>query len=433
MLRRVRIRGYKSLRDVEVRFDHPLTVIMGANASGKSNLFDALALLSRMVKRQTLQEAFEKREHRGSHFEAFSFDEEGIEGLLKKSSAELSIEIDFELSPDIIELANQQSKSGIPYGVISNKPKANATGTNDELGRFLRYMVAIQIATASGDLLVARERLSLLNADLTPKQGQDVIAERIFFHQIMIDGHGSIGSGTHTVRQDATLFSQQIYPIHLINTAFQEISRWRFYDLEPKAMREPIGLRNVTAISSNGDNLPAFFNTMKVDRPRYFESIQRALHLLIPEIETFDVKRDPDGYLHLVVREHATEYSSRVISDGTLRVLALLALTNPLEPATLLGIEEPENGVDPHRLRFIADLLKTTTEQRGTQVLVNTHSPLLPRYFSEDELISCWRVGGETIFEPAKTSGLWRDALAVERRLSTSDEDEQAAPLTTSS
>ena len=46
MIRRVKIQGYKSLKDIEVELQ-PLTVIIGPNAAGKSNLFDALGLLSR--------------------------------------------------------------------------------------------------------------------------------------------------------------------------------------------------------------------------------------------------------------------------------------------------------------------------------------------------------------------------------------------------
>ena len=56
MIRRVKVQGYKSLKDIEVEL-RPLTVIFGPNAAGKSNLFDALALLSRMVTQRTLREA----------------------------------------------------------------------------------------------------------------------------------------------------------------------------------------------------------------------------------------------------------------------------------------------------------------------------------------------------------------------------------------
>src|SRR5579872_3613376 len=57
MLKRVKIRGYKSLVDVEVHLQ-PLSVFFGPNASGKSNFLDALQLLSRIATSNNLNDAF---------------------------------------------------------------------------------------------------------------------------------------------------------------------------------------------------------------------------------------------------------------------------------------------------------------------------------------------------------------------------------------
>ncbi len=48
MIRRIKVQGYKSLQDIDIKLE-PLTVILGPNAAGKSNLLDALALMSRMA------------------------------------------------------------------------------------------------------------------------------------------------------------------------------------------------------------------------------------------------------------------------------------------------------------------------------------------------------------------------------------------------
>jgi len=79
MIRRVRIDGYKSLQNIELELSQ-LTLIIGPNATGKSNLFDALRLLSRIVMSRSLQEAFD--EHRGDPIEAFSYSGGGLEALL---------------------------------------------------------------------------------------------------------------------------------------------------------------------------------------------------------------------------------------------------------------------------------------------------------------------------------------------------------------
>jgi AAA15 family ATPase/GTPase len=102
MLKRAHIIGYKSLRDAEIVFADPLSLILGPNAAGKTNLLDALSLLSRIMKVRSIKEAFEQ-EHRGSYLEAFSLDESGIAGLMAHPEREMRFEIDVELSPHTIQ------------------------------------------------------------------------------------------------------------------------------------------------------------------------------------------------------------------------------------------------------------------------------------------------------------------------------------------
>ena len=82
MLKRIEIKGYKSLVDVKVDLE-PLVVLFGPNGAGKSNFLDALQLLSRMATSSTLMAAFEPP-YRGKPLESFSFNQEGIPGLLKR-------------------------------------------------------------------------------------------------------------------------------------------------------------------------------------------------------------------------------------------------------------------------------------------------------------------------------------------------------------
>ena len=58
MLKRVHVKGYKSLADVEVTLE-TLTVLFGPNAAGKSNFLDALQLLTRLGTSRTLKDAFD--------------------------------------------------------------------------------------------------------------------------------------------------------------------------------------------------------------------------------------------------------------------------------------------------------------------------------------------------------------------------------------
>ena len=80
--------------------------------------------------------------------------------------------------------------------------------------------------------------------------------------------------------------------------------------------------------------------------------------------------------------------------------MGLLAINSALTPATVVGYEEPENGVHPRRLKLIADMLKNTAEATETQFLINTHSPEFAEFFGAYEgLINCRRDGACTIYD----------------------------------
>jgi predicted ATPase len=104
------------------------------------------------------------------------------------------------------------------------------------------------------------------------------------------------------------------------------------------------------------------------------------------------------------------EFSAKVVSEGTLRLLGLMAILTHRSHASVVALEEPENGVHPRRLQLIAKILQYASEHR--QILINTHSPILPDYFEESEdiaFVSCEKKKGSTIFSPLELTGLFRE------------------------
>jgi len=80
MLTRLKVRGFKSLLDVDVQLA-PLVVVLGPNAAGKSNFLEALLLLSHLVTERTLSDAF-GAQLRGYPLEAFHLPEVGASGAV---------------------------------------------------------------------------------------------------------------------------------------------------------------------------------------------------------------------------------------------------------------------------------------------------------------------------------------------------------------
>ena len=93
-----------------------------------------------------------------------------------------------------------------------------------------------------------------------------------------------------------------------------------------------------------------------------------------------------------------TPISVGVLSEGTLRILGLLALASVKEAPSLIGIEEPENGIHPHRLDLIALLLQERASD-DTQVIATTHSPTLVDLIPQKSLYTFDKVNGKTAIE----------------------------------
>lgn len=131
MLTRLSVRRFKSLREVDVDLAR-LVVVFGPNAAGKSNLLEAILLLSRLVRERTIADAFDGAV-RGYPLEAFTFGAGGMEGLLAQAEATL------ELGADV--------------------------GAGAEA---LRYDVEVAIRPATGELALTNERLSRASPKAKP-------------------------------------------------------------------------------------------------------------------------------------------------------------------------------------------------------------------------------------------------------------------------
>ncbi|MFZ4439834.1 MAG: AAA family ATPase [Syntrophales bacterium] len=405
MLKRIKIRNYKSFQDIDITLN-PLTVLFGPNAAGKSNFLDALQLLSRIATSRTLKEAFDPP-YRGKPLESFSFGENGLKGLLNRETLSFSIEADIEISQSVAKFVNHQilemKKSKTPDG------KATAGATNQSFVREknLRYRIEIEILPKSGILRISDEYLAALN-----DYGEIAKNRKPFFEKVKNRLHLRMEGQAHPVYYDQyldhSLLSMPLYPPHYPHVVAmrQELASWFFFYFEPRErMRAPSAVKEVRHIGMMGEDLAAFLNTLRALDERQFKAVEKALHLIIPTVNGIDVGVNDLGEVELKLIEGKTPIPSRLLSEGTLRILGLLALGGAKEPPALLGFEEPENGIHPRRIRMIADLLKNRTASGETQLIVTTHSPILPDMLSDENLFVCLKERSQTAIKPFSTWG----------------------------
>ena len=163
-----------------------------------------------------------------------------------------------------------------------------------------------------------------------------------------------------------------------IESCRREFEGWRIYYLDPRvAMRTARPPADVQDIGLLGENIAPYLYRLRAEHPKHFAAVKRTLRSLIPSVDELGVDLDEKrGTLDIQVRQAGADFSSRIISEGTLRMLALCSIAANPWTKGLVAFEEPENGVHPRRLELIADLLVSLSIQQKRQVVVTTHSAL---------------------------------------------------------
>lgn len=404
MITKIEINGFKSFLNFEMEFS-PLTVIAGTNASGKSNLFDALHLLSNLSK-MDLRSAFSNKQLRGEVSELFT------KYTDEYSAPEMRFAVEM---------------------LVPRTIKDNWGGIAEVKTPRLRYELVIsKFYNKQGyeDLTVKFEKLSRIRTD-DDKWAKKYIKKRTdIWRSSKSGGSGEAyiytkeekGHLTITIRQDGghgrgrsvradavnqtVLGSINSVDFPHIFAAQQEISSWNFMQLNPELLREPTRYDvNYTGdtIGHSGENLSAALYRLYNQDTFIMERIVMKLSSFLNGYTKLDVKDDKANkqFVFNLQNSEGKVFSSRVLSEGTLRILVLCVLLYDDNFQGLLCFEEPENGIHPYRLKAMSELLRllsTNFDEEDDllrQVIVNTHSPVLlkclkEQYNDSDNGVSIW-------------------------------------------
>ena len=365
----------------------------------------AIQALSRIGTQRTLMDALDGRMLRGYAFELFSLPPEGVSGLFGSSRAQFSISAD---------LTTREGK---------NSKRAS-----------YRYGIDVEIGYRSGALANRSEYLSALS-----KGGEPKGAPAINVTNGKLSIRRQSGGGrprTEELGQNYAMLSDArfVAPAYkYIERTRTELRNWRAYYLDPRVrMRAEMPPRDVTDIGVFGQYIVPFLFKLKEERPKHFAAICRTVRSIVPSISALDVNLNPGGLLDFVIQQDGITVSSRIVSEGTLRILALCALSANPWNGTLLAIEGPENGVYPRRVELIAKMLTSLALDHRRQVVVTTHSPLFcdavlkeARSRSADSvgLFNVRRDGSGTTAEPFNIHGPLFDDLEIAEALAMPVED----------
>lgn len=385
MLTRIEIDGFKTFDNLKVDLE-PFAVIVGPNASGKSNFLDAIRLLSGLAAGD-LRTAF--RGLRGEVWEAFRATASGqvadrmrfaVEVLVPDSVVDswgAKVDIKHTRIRYEVGLRRQRDDAGIerlyvdwedasPISIGKDRWRDTVSpGIREQHAKYMRRRIPWLTTT---DRESGKPRFSLRQDRRAGRERPAEAAEATILSSI-------------TTTEFPHLFALR-----------RELESWRFLQLDPASLRKPSPTTERDILDPDGANLATVLAAIKAtsavsgDDKGLITDIASELSGVVPGVTDFDVTEDAAAreYRIEITMRDKTTFSSRVVSDGTLRVLALLTALHDPRWRGLMCFEEPENGVHPGRLQtLITRLRELVVAPIGddvaplSQLLMTSHSPVV--------------------------------------------------------
>ncbi len=357
--------NFKSFRKAALGFPQ-LTLILGANASGKSNVRDALRFLHGISRGYSLAEilggAYKEgvqvwRGIRGGSRELCHFGENRctLEAVVGVFSYKITIEV---LKKDATPRVVAESLHGIDGMLFDSHRSGKAVRANGK--------EQIHIKLASGKNF-SPERIVVSSQPVLPRMAEWLTES---------------GRNDHATRD-----------IHVgLRAMLSALKGFRFLDLSPDAMRIP-SIPGETHLGDQGENLSSVLQHICGDKKTAAALAAWIAELTPMDVADFGFVSDAAGKILLqLVEADERIVSANSASDGTLRFLGILAALLGEGSGNCFFMEEIDNGIHPARLDLMMKLLRSPPgpESRRPSVISTTHSPSLLRLLGPDGLGSAY-------------------------------------------
>jgi predicted ATPase len=374
MITRLQVRNYRLLYVINQTLS-PFQALIGANATGKSTFMDALGFLSDAIKAKDLREAIEVR------------------------------------APDFRNLVWQHANESIEFAVEARVPDSVANQF-----KFVRYETEIgvkehQVAFLNENLWVIPDLpeptdkspkpktfpLSNITYDslLTQTPPEDWLnissksnrgidkflpetrASKIRFNFKFGIGRSSFGS----IPEDPKKFPTALWFKELLGSQIQKVN------LNSEKLRTPSSaLDSKTHYETDGSNLPHLIHLLETQHQDVLKDWVAHIQTALPDIETVRTIERPEDRARYLIIEYAggIQVPSWMVSDGTLRLLALTILAYLPNIGGVYLIEEPENGIHPRAVETVIQSLKSVY---NAQIFIATHSPVILNMLEPSDLL----------------------------------------------
>ncbi len=396
-LKSFQLKNFKAVRDSGVIEFTPLTVFIGSNGSGKSSLIEGLETYQAIVE-NGLDKAMQ-------HWRGFEY-------IWNQSVPHLPVPL---------------NNGDRPY--LSNPMEFCLNSRLSE--QDFRASMSISQSSQKTEPFFKQEEL-VIDKDIKYFRNDSNSVEQIY-------PGGSDNDGEIAISKEDYLQSEYISIIDnrtiITQTDFSQfVSSWQFLALNAEGMGEPvlqkqtggqIGLskslsdihsermfglpKEQVRLSRNGSNIAEYLLDIKRLDELAFEGIIEAMKFVLPYagevLPTLTMELGRNVYLQMT--EGQAQIPGWLLSTGTLRILAILALLRHPNPPSLIVIEEIENGLDPSSVGLIVEEIRNVVEEGKSQVIITTHSPYLLDLLVLPHIILVEREAGQPTFRrPANDESL---------------------------
>lgn len=368
MFEYVKIEGIRSFKLIELQIAS-LTVLIGPNGSGKSNFLDLLSLMAEAAN-GGLAEGIAKRG---------GIDNVSFKGEPKDLFGDIFVE--FHFKP---EGAFQEERAPVHFKLKLKKMGSGARVWYEQVskGPDPYHQAPLTLVHRDNDGCMFRSIKTGMREELE-EQGKVLESEsELAIFQVK---------------------DQDKYPTpYKLLRQLQEWALYRDIDVGPDApIRQPGLVRPTVRLAPNGANLASVLYSIQQQHPATWKEIEELLETLYPDFHSITFPPEGgDGKVVLRWWERPYEreggFSSGLLSDGTLKLLCLLAILKSPDPPPLICIDEPELGLHPDWIKLVAELLQSASTR--TQLVVATHSPQLVSKLTPEQVVVTEKDRGETKF-----------------------------------
>ena len=354
MITSIRMVNFKNFADETLRIGS-FTVIVGSNASGKSNVRDAFRFLQGIGRGYTLTEIVSGKWGSGGQREW-----QPIRGA----------------SNEIVRLDPHDS---------SGASSAFSLHVEMDMGdETVSYSIKIEYDPRSARYRVVDERVRDKDKSRTIYETRSIDAGS---HWVSVCDGSLIEfePGTPVLTQINRSRSEWAAgaPIEVAKLRVSEaFANMRFWDLSPELMRH--SAYPGTPLGDRGENLPAVLEDVCADSQLQSTLVSWLQALTPMDVSKLDFWRDPTTQVHLTLCEsNGRKISADSASDGTLRFLAMLTVLLGKDPPKLCFFEEIDAGIHAARQWLLLKLIETQAAKRGIQIVTTTHSPEMLTYAND--------------------------------------------------